>query len=100
LQRTRQISQQDGSQPLGHGYLSRYLDDVADLDSFATAVGDLSSADPAVGLRAVRALDRLQERLEAIHVANAREQGSSWQAIADALGVSRQAVHQKYNRSK
>jgi DNA-directed RNA polymerase specialized sigma24 family protein len=60
----------------------------------------VASADPAVGLRAVRALQRLQERLEAIHVANAREQGWSWQAIADALGVSRQAVHQKYNRRR
>jgi DNA-directed RNA polymerase specialized sigma24 family protein len=58
------------------------------------------TADPAVGLRAVRALQRLQERLEAIHVANAREQGWSWQAIAEALGVSRQAVHQKYNRTR
>ena len=58
------------------------------------------TADPAVGLRAVRALQRLQERLEAIHVANAREQGWSWQAIAEALGVSRQAVHQKYNRRR
>ena len=48
----------------------------------------------------VRALQRLQERLEVIHVGNAREQGWSWQAIADALGVSRQAVHQKYNRRK
>ncbi|MGY4654068.1 DNA-directed RNA polymerase specialized sigma24 family protein [Mycobacterium sp. URHB0021] len=56
------------------------------------------SADPAEGLRAVRALQRLQERLEAIHVTNAREQGWSWQAIADALEVSRQAVHQKYHR--
>lgn len=58
----------------------------------------MSSADPVVGLRAVRALQRLQERLEAIQVANAREQGWSWQAIADALEVSRQAVHQKHNR--
>ncbi|MBV8862279.1 MAG: helix-turn-helix domain-containing protein [Mycobacterium sp.] len=67
------------------------------LDSTADAAG---SGDPAVGLGAVRALQRLQERLEAIHVANAREQGWSWQAIADALGVSRQAVHQKYNRRR
>ncbi|GFG52546.1 hypothetical protein CQY20_09330 [Mycolicibacterium agri] len=59
-----------------------------------------ASADPALGLRTVRALRRLQERLEALHVANAREQGWSWQAIADALEVSRQAVHQKYNRRK
>ena len=61
---------------------------------------DAANPDPAVGLRTVRALRRLQERLEAMHVANAREQGWSWQAIADALEVSRQAVHQKYNRRR
>lgn len=60
----------------------------------------VSSTDPAVGLRAVQALRRLCERLEAIHVANARDQGWSWQAIAEALEVSRQAVHQKYNRAQ
>ena len=68
---------------------------VTELEFLSEAIG---SADPAVGLRAVRALQRLQERLEVIHVAHAREQGWSWQAIADALEVSRQAVHQKYNR--
>ena len=61
---------------------------------------ELGAEDPALGRRAVRALQRLQERLEAIHVANAREQGWSWQDIAEALGVSRQAVHQKYNRRR
>jgi len=60
----------------------------------------IGATDPAVGLRAVRALQRLQERLEAVHVANAREQGWSWQDIAEALGVSRQAVHQKYTRRR
>lgn len=63
-------------------------------------VDAMSAVDPAEGLRAVRALQRLQERLEAVHVLNAREQGWSWQAIAEALGVSRQAVHQKYNRRR
>ncbi|WP_448392242.1 helix-turn-helix domain-containing protein [Mycolicibacterium sp. XJ879] len=72
---------------------STKLDNVTNIDA-------LTSNDPAVGLKAVRALQRLQERLEAIHVANAREQGWSWQAIASALGVSRQAVHQKHNRRK
>jgi hypothetical protein len=70
-------------------------DDAADL---TRAMDGVTSADPAVGLEAVRALRRVQERLEAIHVTNAREQGWSWQSIASALGVSRQAVHQKYNR--
>ena len=55
-----------------------------------------SSTDPAVGLRAVRALRELAERLEAGHVANARAQGWSWQDIAVCIGVSRQAVHKKY----
>jgi hypothetical protein len=67
--------------------------------SEATILADgASSSDPNIGLRAVLALRRLLERLEAIQVSNARKQGWSWQAIADALEVSRQAVHQKYNR--
>ncbi|MFD4180858.1 helix-turn-helix domain-containing protein [Rhodococcus sp. NPDC058514] len=56
------------------------------------------SPDPTVGLRAVLALRRLLERLETIRVQNARRQGWSWQAIADSLEVSRQAVHQKHGR--
>jgi DNA-directed RNA polymerase specialized sigma24 family protein len=75
------------------------LSDLSSLD-VGPAAEAVATADPAVGLRAVRALQRLQERLEAIHVANAREQGWSWQAIAEVLGVSRQAVHQKYNRRR
>lgn len=55
--------------------------------------------DPRVGLRAVRSLRELAERLETLHVARARELGMSWQEIADALDVSRQAVHKKHGRS-
>lgn len=72
---------------------------TAMIESAEPAAGP-GAEDPAVGLRAVRALQRLQERLEAVHVTNAREQGWSWQDIAEALGVSRQAVHQKYNRRR
>ena len=54
------------------------------------------SRDPAVGLRAVRALRGLVERLEALQVENAREQGWTWEQIAALLGVTRQAVHKKY----
>jgi hypothetical protein len=65
-------------------------------------VGDrdlnLSSDDPAIGLRASLALHRLAERVEANHVAWAREKGWSWQQIGDALGVTRQSVHTKYNK--
>ncbi|KAA1422799.1 RNA polymerase subunit sigma-70 [Mumia zhuanghuii] len=52
--------------------------------------------DPAVGLRAVRALGELAARLERLQVERARELGWSWQQIADALGVSRQAAHKKH----
>lgn len=55
-----------------------------------------ANSDPAVGLRAVAALRRLLERLEAAQVRNARRAGWTWQQIATALGVTRQAVHKKY----
>ena len=59
---------------------------------------NLSPNDPAVGLRASLALHRLAERVEANQVASAREKGWSWQQIGDALGVTRQSVHAKYNK--
>ena len=64
--------------------------DAVDLASEAT------DADPAVGLRAVAALRKLLDRLEALQVDNARALGWSWQVIADELHVSKQAVHKKH----
>lgn len=61
-------------------------------------VSAIASNDPTLGLRASLALHRLAERVEADHVASARQQGWSWQQIGDALGVTRQSVHTKYNR--
>ncbi|OLT44201.1 hypothetical protein BJF85_20195 [Saccharomonospora sp. CUA-673] len=61
----------------------------------ASQAGD---RDPRTGLRAVSALRRLLEQLEAVQVRSARVSGWSWQEIADELGVSRQAVHKKYGR--
>ena len=57
-----------------------------------------AAADPAQGLRAVRSLRALADRLEELHVERARRLGWSWQQLADALGVSRQAVHKKYGK--
>jgi hypothetical protein len=59
-------------------------------------VAQIQSADPAVGLRAVGALRRLAEQVEARQVSAAREAGWSWEQIGDALGVSRQSIHAKY----
>ncbi|AEG43546.1 helix-turn-helix domain-containing protein [Isoptericola variabilis] len=59
---------------------------------------DAAGDDPAQGLRAVRSLRELADRLEALQVARARELGWSWQQIADELGVTKQAVNKKHGR--
>ena len=66
---------------------------MSEVNELAVAAG---GADARTGLRAALALRRLAERLEALQVDNARRQGWSWQEIADALEVSKQAVHQKH----
>jgi hypothetical protein len=66
---------------------------MTEATKLASAAG---SGDPAVGLRAVLALRRLLESLEVLQVDNARRRGWSWQEVAEALGVSRQAVHKKH----
>jgi DNA-binding NarL/FixJ family response regulator len=63
----------------------------------ATELADATtSEDPATGLAAVASLRALLERLELLQVENARARGWSWQQIAEALGVSKQAVHKKH----
>ncbi len=73
--------------------MSSYLDTVEPTQALTAAT---DPTDPETGLRAVAALRKLVEQLEALQVRNARQSGWSWQAIADGLGVSRQAVHQKH----
>lgn len=70
---------------------------MADTAQVASAA---SSKDPTVGLAAVRSLRVLVERLEELQVGNAREQGWTWEQIAERLGVSRQAVHKKHARGR
>jgi DNA-binding NarL/FixJ family response regulator len=55
-------------------------------------------ADPSDGLAAVVALRRLADRLEDSEVERALAMGWSWSEIAEALGVTRQAVHKKHAR--
>jgi hypothetical protein len=54
--------------------------------------------DPAEGLAAVVALRRLAEQLEAAEVERAMREGWTWSDVAEALGVTRQAVHKKHAR--
>ena len=63
-------------------------------------VGDLlrravDTHDPDDALRAITALRSELDRLEREHVTCARVAGSSWTSIADALGITRQAVGQR-----
>ena len=63
-------------------------------------VAQSASEDPQVGLRGVASLRALVEAVEELQVRRARELGWSWQQIAEPLGVSKQAVHQKYGKGK
>jgi hypothetical protein len=77
---------------------ARNAPEAQDTRSALDAAEAAADRDPRVGLRAVAALRRLVERLEALQVDSARRQGWSWGEIGTALGVSRQAVHKKHSR--
>ncbi|UQW99859.1 hypothetical protein [Streptomyces sp. RerS4] len=61
---------------------------------------DISSitenVDPIEALREAAALRRRLEGQEEVLVHRARVAGTTWTQIAEALGVSKQAVHKKY----
>lgn len=64
-------------------------------------LGDLlrravSTDDPDDALRAITVLRGELDRLERDHVSCARVAGSSWSAIADALGITRQAAQKRH----
>ena len=63
-------------------------------------VAQTSSEDPEIGLRGVASLRALLEAVEELQIRRARELGWSWQQIAELLGVSKQAVHQKYGKGE
>jgi transcriptional regulator with GAF, ATPase, and Fis domain len=54
--------------------------------------------DPADGLAAVVELRRLADHIENAAVERALRDGWSWSEVAEALGVTRQAVHKKHAR--
>ena len=56
------------------------------------------ATDPDLALAAVVALRRRADRLEIAAVDEAVARGWTWAAIAEALGVSRQAVHKRHAR--
>jgi hypothetical protein len=67
--------------------------DDRQLTELALATGD---KDPLTALTATARLRKESERLEAVLVRRARNNGVTWPEIATALGVSKQAVHKKH----
>ncbi|WP_433005342.1 helix-turn-helix domain-containing protein [Kribbella sp. CA-294648] len=55
-----------------------------------------AAADPLTALAATAELRTETERLEAVLVRRARNNGVTWTEIAAVLGVSKQAVHKKH----
>jgi len=53
---------------------------------------------PADGLAASSALRAMADRIEDAEVERAMREGWSWSQVAEALGVTRQAVHKKHLR--
>jgi hypothetical protein len=52
--------------------------------------------DPAAAIAAVIGLRRLADRMEREAVERAVDDGWTWQQIAQALGVTRQAAHKRH----
>lgn len=66
------------------------------MDSSQIAAVASDTRDPRSGLRAVASLRVLADTLELRQVEAALRSGMTWQDVADALGVSRQAAHKKH----
>lgn len=68
------------------------------MESSRVAEVAADTTDPRAGLRAVASLRVLADTLELRQVEAALRAGMTWQEIADALGVSRQAAHKKQSK--
>jgi hypothetical protein len=67
-----------------------------EVDVLKTLVGRAGDDDPLRALEALAAARAELERLEELQVRRARVRSASWASIALAMGVSRQAVHQRF----
>ena len=98
--------------PYSRHHTSRLLDDsqaVTDTPHMSTRLDaerhdaqvrveiELGSSDPLDQLRGLRATDRQHDLRQRQTITRAREQGSSWAQIGDALGVTKQAAWALYN---
>lgn len=70
--------------------------DFMDPERLADLVRATDAGDPLSGLQVMVSVRKELERLEAVHVRRARNNGATWAEIAASLGVSKQAIHKKY----
>ena len=71
--------------------------DTHDMSSLRTLVRSAQKEElPLAALSALQELRREVSALERHHVSNARQKGASWDEIARALSVSRQAAQQRF----
>lgn len=67
-----------------------------EVDELKTLIEQAGGDEPLPALLALAAVRKELERLEELQVRRARLREVSWAAIASALGVSRQAAHQRF----
>jgi hypothetical protein len=71
-----------------------------EVDDLKTLVSQAGDDEPLRALAALAAARRELERIEELQVRRARVRAVSWAAIAQAMGVSRQAAHQRFRLNR